>query len=320
MRALRFSEFGAPSKLSLVEMRDPEPDAATVVVRVVASSVNPSDVKNVAGLMEGTVLPRVPGRDFSGIVEAGPPEWLGAEVWGTGGDIGFSQDGAHAERLAFPTAGLVRKPRNLTHGVTAAIGLTFVVAWLGAIDYAAARPGETVAVIGAGGGVGGAVIQIVKALGCRVIAVDRAERPLPPAGGLIDEFVSAASDVPAEVKRLTGGQGADLIFDTVGGVMFESALLSLRRRGRLVEISGTGRRRVAFDLIDFYHNESRIFGADTRKLDPVDSAKILAALVPGFEAGRLRPPAIARTSSLADGVAAYEAVATGTRGRVVIAP
>jgi NADPH2:quinone reductase len=67
-------------------------------------------------------------------------------------------------------------------------------------------------------------------------------------------------------------------------------------------------------------NQSRIFGADTRKLDPVDSAKILAALVPGFEAGGLRPPAIARTSSLADGVAAYEAVATGTRGRVVIAP
>jgi NADPH:quinone reductase len=318
MRALRFSEFGGPSKLSFVDLPDPRPDATMAVVRIVASSVNPSDVKNVAGQMEGTVRPRVPGRDFSGVVEQGPPEWLGADVWGTGGEIGFSEDGTHAEYLAFPVAALVRKPRNLSHEVTAAIGLTFVIAWLGAIEYAAAREGETVAVVGAGGGVGGAVVQIVKALGCRVIAVDRGERPAPPAGALIDEFVSSASDVPAEVKRLTGGKGADVVFDTVGGVMFEASLLSLRRRGRLVEISGTGKRRVEFDIIDFYHNESRILGADTRKLDASASAKILGHLVPGFEDGRYQPPTIARVYPLADGVAAYEAVARGTRGRVVL--
>src|SRR5580704_6373150 len=318
MRALRFFEFGEPSKLSLVDLPDPHADSTTAVVRVVAASVNPSDVKNVAGQMEGTVLPRVPGRDFSGVVEHGPREWLGAAVWGTGGEIGFSEDGTHAERVALPVAALIRKPDNLAHDVAAAVGVTFIVAWLGAIDYAGVREGETVAVVGAGGGVGGAVIQIAKARGCRVIGIDQGERPLPPAGALIDEFVSTDADVVAQVKRLTHGKGAEVVFDAVGGVMFETALRSLRHRGRLVEISATGKRRVELDLIDFYHNELRIYGADTRKLDSVASAKILEKLVPGFEDGRYRGPTIARAYPLVDGIAAYEAVAQGTRGRVVL--
>src|SRR5580700_135567 len=141
MRALRFFEFGDPSKLSLVDLPDPRADAATAVVRIVAASVNPSDVKNVAGQMEGTVVPRVPGRDFSGVVEQGPGEWLGAAVWGTGGDIGFSEDGTHAERIAFPVAALARKPANLPHELAATVGVSFIIAWLGAIDYAAVREG-----------------------------------------------------------------------------------------------------------------------------------------------------------------------------------
>ena len=115
MRALRFVEFGDPSKLSLVDVPNPRPDATSAVVRIVAASVNPSDVKNVAGHMEGTVLPRVPGRDFSGVVEDGPPEWRGVSVWGTGGEIGFSEDGTHAERVAFPIAALSKNLGKLSH-------------------------------------------------------------------------------------------------------------------------------------------------------------------------------------------------------------
>jgi NADPH:quinone reductase-like Zn-dependent oxidoreductase len=293
MRALRFFEFGEPSKLSLVDLPDPIADATTAVVRIVAGSVNPSDVKNVAGHMEGTVLPRVPGRDFSGVVEHGPREWLGAAVWGTGGAVGFSEDGTHAERIAWPVAALVRKPANLAHELAATVGVSFLIAWIGA-DYAAVREGETVAVIGAGGGVGGAAVQIAKGRGCRIIGVDRGQRPPPPAGALIDEFVSTDGDVAAQVRQLTGGQGAEVVFDAVGGVLFEAALGSLGHRGRLVEISATGKRRVDFDLIDFYHRELRIFGADTRKFDSVASAKILADLVGGLR-GRSLPRAHPRT-------------------------
>jgi NADPH:quinone reductase len=89
MRAIRFNEFGDSSVLQLVELTSPSADEQTALVRVMAASINPSDVKNVAAAMTHTTLPRIPGRDFAGVVEAGPAEWIGAQVWGTGGDTGL---------------------------------------------------------------------------------------------------------------------------------------------------------------------------------------------------------------------------------------
>jgi NADPH:quinone reductase-like Zn-dependent oxidoreductase len=86
MRAIRFEVFGDHSVLELTEVPTPAADENTAVVRVMAASINPSDIKNVPGGMKQTTLPRIPGRDFSDVVEAGPAEWIGAEVWGTGGD------------------------------------------------------------------------------------------------------------------------------------------------------------------------------------------------------------------------------------------
>jgi NADPH2:quinone reductase len=320
VRSLSFQEYGDPSKLAVRDLPDPQADATMAIVRVVAASVHPSDVKNVAGQMEGTTLPRVPGRDFSGVVEQGPKEWLGAEVWGTGGEIGFSQDGTHAERIAFPIAGLVRKPQNLSHETTSTIAVNFLIAWLGLVTYASAQEGETVVVVGASGGVGSAVIQVAKARGCRVIGADRGARPAPREGAVVDEFVSSDGDLANEVRRLTRGAGAQVVFDTVGGVMFEPSLTSLAHRGRLVVISATGKRRVEFDAIDFYHREARILGADTRKLDAVESATVLSALVPNFENAQYRTAPIAETYPLTEGVAAYRSVAHGVRGHVVLIP
>src|SRR5205814_1329691 len=80
----------------------PPANESTALVRIMAASINPSDVKNVAGAMTQTTLPRIPGRDFAGVVEAGPAKWIGAEAWGTGGDTGFTRDGTHAELIAVP--------------------------------------------------------------------------------------------------------------------------------------------------------------------------------------------------------------------------
>ncbi|HEX4185886.1 MAG TPA: hypothetical protein VHY78_08505, partial [Stellaceae bacterium] len=76
---------------------------------------------------------------------AGPPDWIGAEVWGTGGDAGFTLDGSHAEAIAIPEAALARKPAALDHARAASVGVTFVVGWLGLADYAALQQGEDVA-------------------------------------------------------------------------------------------------------------------------------------------------------------------------------
>ncbi|QQC66521.1 quinone oxidoreductase family protein [Paraburkholderia ginsengisoli] len=319
MKAIQFKSFGTPDVLDYVELPTPQADAGNAVVRIMAASVNPSDVKNVAGHFEHTVLPRTPGRDFSGVVVDGPPSWLDADVWGTGGDIGFTRDGTHAEFIKVPLAALARKPGTLSHAEASAIGVNFVVAWLGTVEYAQLLAGETIAVIGAGGGVGGAVAQIAKARGARVIAVDR--HPLDanmPAGRLVDDYVAFDDHVTERLRELTGGAGADVVYDTVGGVAFETALSLVKRRGRVLEISATGKRRVEFDLIDFYHNETQLLGVDSAKLGVAESAPLMTALVEGFESGKLSGPAIAQEFALAEARAAYQAVAGGTRGRVVI--
>jgi NADPH:quinone reductase-like Zn-dependent oxidoreductase len=319
MKAIQFKSFGSPEVLDHIELPTPQADADNVVVQVKAASVNPSDVKNVSGHFGHTVLPRTPGRDFSGVVVDGPQAWLGAEVWGTGGDIGFTRDGTHAEFIKVPLAALSRKPKTLSHAEASAIGVNFVVAWLGTVEYAQLQAGETIAVIGAGGGVGGAVVQIAKARGARVIAVDR--HPLDadtPAGRLIDEYVPFDENTTDRLRALTDGAGADVVYDTVGGVAFETALGLVKRRGRVLEISGTGKRRVEFDLIDFYHNETQLLGVDSAKLGVAESAPLMTALVEGFESGKLTGPAIAQEFPLERAREAYDAVAAGTRGRVVI--
>ena len=320
MRAVRFEAFGDPSVLEVVEIPAPVFDGNQALVRVLAASINPSDVKNVGGAMKQTALPRIPGRDYAGVVEAGPAEWIGVEVWGTGGDLGFTRDGTHAEFLAVPVASLRHKPKNLSFEQAASVGVNFVAAWCG-IEAAGLKAGETLLLIGAGGGVGGAAAQIARRLGARVIGADRhVPHPDAPIHAIAEKLIIDPKDLPAEIRSFTDGKGADVVFDLVGGVMFRRAVNSLALRGRLVEISATSQREVSFDLPDFYHNESRLFGVDTLKRDLTASAEILDALSPGFISGEYRPAPIEETYALAEAQQAYRKVGAGTAGRIVLRP
>lgn len=323
MRALHFTEFGPVSNLRLIELPAPKADATTAIVKIAAASITPSDVKNVEGSMAHTTLPRVPGRDYAGTVVEGPAEWLGTEVWGTGGEIGYSINGSHAELIAVPVASLRRKPSTLSLEQAAAVGLTYLAAWLGLIEYGRLAAGETLLVIGANGGVGSAAAQIGEWRGARVLGVDR-RVPLPEASAAIaidDFFVLDDQPVEVKVRRLTQRRGAEVVFDTVGGPMFEPALKSMAHRGRLLEIASTGGRRVSFDLIDFYHNEGQLFGVDTRACNAIASAALLELVTPLFDKEHFKPPAIDRILPLSEGVSAYEKVDRGQlRGRLVLAP
>ena len=323
MRALRFTEFGDPGVLHVAEVADPTGTAGEAVIRIEAASVNPSDVKNIAGGMNWTVLPRTPGRDFAGVVVSGPPEWQGIPVWGTGGDTGFTRDGSHAQLMSVPVEALVPKPERLSFDEASTVGVNFVVAWYGAVETARLAAGETIAVFGVSGGVGGAVAQIARALGATVIGVDRRQPdPETAAAAVIDHFIAfdPAADVGAEIKRLTGGTGADVVYDAVGGVTTPAALAALALRGRLVVISAVGSPTVEINLLDLYHNETRIFGTDSTKLTVVDSARRLQQMAPYFESGEFRPLPITTTYLLDDSAKAYQAVADHTVGRVVIRP
>ena len=159
------------------------------------------------------------------MVEAGPSEWIGAEVWGTGGDAGFTREGTHAELIAVRVASLRRKPETLSFDDAASVGVgNYMAAWC-SIEAAGLKAEETVLLIGAGGGVGSAASQIARRLGARVIGADRrAPSPDVPIQAIAEKLIIGAQDLPAEVRAATGGTGADVVIDLVGGVMFRSAL------------------------------------------------------------------------------------------------
>lgn len=103
MKRLRFDRF-ALDALRLEEAARPEISPGQALIRVKASGLNPSDLTNVKGGFKQTTLPRTPGRDFAGIVEEGPADWPRAEVWGSGAELGFTEDGTHAEYVVVPAA------------------------------------------------------------------------------------------------------------------------------------------------------------------------------------------------------------------------
>lgn len=319
-RALRFEAFGGPEVLSCARVPLAPAPEGEALVAVRAASINPSDVKNVAGRMRQTVPPRTPGRDFAGVVVDGPAAWLGAEVWGTGGDIGFVRDGSHAEYLRIPVEALSRKPANLTFAQAGAVGVNYVTALI-AMDYAEVRPDEVVLVIGAAGGVGGAACGIAAGRGARVVAACRGKAPAgSPARHATAEFVDLQTqELGAAMAAMTGGKGVDVVLDCVGNPgLVEAAIASLGFRGRLVAISGTPGEQVRLELIPFYRRECRLIGLDSLKRKAADCAVLMDALRPGFEAGTYPAPAIAELVPLSRGSEGYAAVARGTRGRVVL--
>lgn len=307
MRALQIQQFGPPSVLKLVELPDPVPSAGNAVVQVTAASINPSDVVNVAGRFPQTTLPRVPGRDYAGVVIAGPAEWIGKRVWGSGGDTGFTRDGTHAEILAVPVASLIETPSTLSDAEAASIGVTFIAAWCGLVEYAHLAAGETLAVIGAAGGVGSAGVQIGRSIGAKVFGLDRTAPPTGSPASQVDALITG-DNVAQEVRKLTDGRGADVVLNAVGGSMFEPGLKMLAHRGRMAILASPTQRRVPMDVLDFYHNESQMFGVDTLRRDLTASAKILRALNPGFENGTLKAPVIHSVVPLDQAVAAYTLV------------
>jgi NADPH:quinone reductase len=260
--------------------------------------------------MHETTVPRIPGRDFAGVIVKGPDQLLGQSVFGSGGNLGFGRDGSHAEYLTIPATAVLPLPSNLSFEQAAGIGVAYITAWAALVNAAQIQAGETALILGATGAVGSAAARIAHQAGTLVIGTARKASDIPAANVVpVDDWIDlAAVDLATGARALTNGRGADIVFDVVGGVMFEQCLAALAWRGRQVAISSSPEPRVSFNLVNFYHNESRLLGVDSLKLSFEETAEILRRLTPGIEAGTFPPPAV-ETFPLEEGLRLYRDIA-----------
>jgi NADPH:quinone reductase len=293
-----------------------------VLVEVKAAAVNPSDVKAAIGMMPYAVFPRIPGRDFAGVVIGGPSHLIGKEVFGSSGDLGIRRDGTHATHLLVEADAVVEKPANLSLDEAAGIGVPFVTALEGFRRAGMPEPGETVLVLGATGKVGQAAIQIATWRGARVIGVVRGPEPYGGhANGAVEVIDSASIDVASRLMALTEGRGADIVYNTVGDPYYEAGTASLAKQGRQIFIAAVN-RIVPFDIFAFYRGRHTYVGIDTLALSSTLTADILRELQPGFASGHLKPyPIEARAIyPLSRAAQAYVAVLGSSRDRLVLRP
>lgn len=325
MQAVRVqSKASSPEALPQAARLETPPTPTTspgqALVEIRASGVNQSDAKAILGAMPHAVWPRTPGRDYAGLVVQGPEEWIGKQVWGSGGELGIRRDGAHATHLLLEAAHLSEKPAALTLAEAGSIGVPFITAHEGLREAGPVRPGDIVLITAINGKVGQAAAQIASAAGARVFGVTRHQEPyrghasrqvtmLPP------------QDWAAALREATAGHGADIVYNTIGSPFFTEACKAMAIGGRQIFIS-TIDRAVPFDIFAFYRGRQRFIGIDTLALNSGDCAAILEALRPGFESKALRPfPVTAdNTYALGQAAAAYQAVLAGAKERIVIAP
>jgi NADPH2:quinone reductase len=241
MRAYQIVDFGPPSALRISEIADLAPAEGDILVDVVAAGINFPDTLVVSGRYQTLPeRPFVPGKEITGIVRA-----VGAGVSGlVPGDRVLSQleYGAFAEQALVRPEHTYRLPDGLGFAEATALGLVYQTAYFALRDRAGLRRGETVLVGGAAGGVGIAAIQLAKAFGARVLAAVRrpGQAEFVRASGADAVIDVGGADLHeslrAQVFTATGGAGADVVLDPVGGAFFGAALRALAWCGRLVVI------------------------------------------------------------------------------------
>lgn len=296
--------------------------AGEVLVKIAAAGVNPSDVKAAIGMMPYAVFPRTPGRDYAGQVIDGPAEWIGRDVFGSSGDLGIRRDGTHATHLVVEAEALVEKPANITALEAAGIGVPFVTAIEGYRRAGLPKAGDVVLVMGLNGKVGQAATQIATWLGARVIGVVRKDEAYAGhASAPVEVVNTAGGDVAAQVRRLTGGHGADIVFNTVGDPYFQDAHKSLAIMGRQILIAAVD-KIVQFNVFEFYRGRHTYVGIDTLALSSPATGAVLREIVPGFASGHLKPfPVLPHAVyPLEAAKEAYVAVMGSARDRIVLKP
>jgi NADPH:quinone reductase-like Zn-dependent oxidoreductase len=289
VKAVVFEEFGGPDVLQLQELPDPEPGPGEVAIDILAAALNHLDVDVREGVSRFPVeLPFVPGVEVIGRITAlgeGVTGWEVGErvmpyLMATCGECGycrtgreslcllagfisFSTSGGYAEKLACSVRHLVRIPDGLSDEAAAATQIAFGTAWHMLFTRGRLAPNERVLINSVGSGIGSAAVQLAHLAGAFVLGNASSDEKLARASefGLDVGINHATQDVVEEVMRATDGRGVDLVFEHVGGELFQIGLDSLAKDGRLVICGGHSGEVVPFDIIPFFRSQRQIIGS-----------------------------------------------------------
>lgn len=326
MRALVVREFGGPESLRLEDRPRPEPRAGEVRVEVHTIGINYPDLLVIGGQYQRLPeRPFIPGKDAAGVVAA-----VGQGVTELAlGDRVVVQlgHGAYAEEIVVRALDSHRMPDGMSFVDAAAMGLVYQTAHFALVERGRFEAGETVMVTGAGGGVGGAAIQLVKALGGTALAASRSPDKADViraagADGLIDLRAQNLRDsLRAQVQVATGGRGVDVVLDTQGGDVFDAAIRALAWRGRIVVI-GFAAGRIpeikANYLLVKNITAAGLQWSDYRERDPAWVRRVQDELFRLHAAGQLRPH-VMQTYRMEDYAAALDVVRSSRIvGKVVL--
>ncbi len=324
MKAIQCQEWGGPDKLRLVDVPRPEPKAGEVRLRVNAAGVNFPDALIIQKkYQQQPPLPFTPGSEVAGTVDA-----LGEGVTNLKVGqrvIGFVGLGAFAEYVCGQAALAIPIPDQVSDDIAAAFTLTYATSHHSLIDRAQLKAGETLLVLGAGGGVGLSAVEIGKLLGARVIAAASTDEKLAAAHEHgADALVNYSNvDLREAVKTLTDGKGCDVIYDPVGGAYTEPALRSIAWRGRFLVIGFANGEipKVAANLL-LLKGASLVgaFWGEFARREPANNKKMLAELFGWLVQGKLHPH-VSHAYPLAETPQALDALLNRRAiGKLVIRP
>ena len=324
MKALLCTRYGTPDDLAFTDLADPTAGAGEVVVKIAAAALNFFDTLIIAGKYQfKPEMPFSPAAEFAGTVEA-----VGSGVTGFApGDrvLGYSGHGTARERIAIAADRLVKLPASLDFDRAAGLCVTYGTTLYALQDRAKLKAGETLAVLGASGGVGLAAVELGKLMGARVIACASSDDKVAFARdhGADAGINYGKDDLKEALRRETGGNGPQVIYDPVGGDYAEAALRAIAWEGRFLVVgfaAGTIPKLPLNLVLLKGCDVVGVFWGSFVEREPEVYADNMKELVGWYQEGKVRP-LIEGSYKLADAADVLKRVlGRGATGKLILVP
>ncbi|KAG1810931.1 chaperonin 10-like protein [Suillus subaureus] len=301
MQALKFQKTGSFDKLSLVNIDKPMLCPGEALVRVRAAGINGSDAAAIIGMLPFVTTPRIPGRDFSGeVVEAldasgaSSQEWIGAEVWGTVSERGFTSDGTFSQYVTVPITALSRKPASLNHSRAGSMTLPWLCAWITVDTLANVKEGDNVIIIGARGSIGSAAAQLCKERGARIFGTYTLLAKLIPPSYVTPIELGSKNAIREAIAKAGVQNKIDVLLDCASyDQPFNDAIVTMTPNGtsRVVVMAVHAKDGLfPVNLRTFYAKALTLKGMKSSILGPLEVKEVLDDLAKKIDSGLLEGP------------------------------